>query len=84
MVYKVTFNQNYMQFLLRLAHEDHIDLPLWVFVRIEANVIFTKILPYEMIITRLLLQRVVAPQAEEYLVEQMSQLDMTLHRQSLG
>lgn len=65
--HKVTFNHTRAQFLLGLAQGEPIDLPLRIFVKIcyEANSSPLKTFHMWLIITRLLLQRGVAPQAEE-------------------
>lgn len=80
-----TFCRTPAQFLLHLAREDPIDLPLRIFVRIryEVSIISTNNLPYRVIITRLLLQWVVAPQTEKWLAEQMRLFNLTSHWWSL-
>lgn len=84
--HKTTFSRLRAQFLIRVARGDPIDLPLHIFQRIryEASIVSTDNLPYGVLISRLLLARGVPTQPEERVKDQMSPLDMTTHRRSIG
>lgn len=67
MAHKATFSHTHMQFKIRLACEEPIDLRRWVFKRIyyKATTVTKDNLPYIVIITKLLLAKRVQPQAKE-------------------
>lgn len=79
--HKATFSRGRVQCHLHLAQGDPIDFLLWIFAKIcyKSNVISTNILLYGEIISQLLLQQEVAPQAEEWLAEQISLFNITQH-----
>lgn len=86
LAHKATFNSTCAQLIIQLACVELIDLPLHIFEMIcyKANIISTDNLPYGVIITKLLLDQVVQLHVEEWLIEQMSLLDMISHFWSIG
>lgn len=65
--------------MTRLAHGEVIDLSRQIFERIhyKATIVTLDNLPYEMIITKLLLDKEVQPQAKEWQMDQIGPLDIT-------